>query len=324
MTEFEDEEPEAPHGNGFANDPDAGEQAGRQDDKPAKPVKKGSFWKELPILIVVALVLTFLIQTFVARVYVIPSGSMELTLHGCDGCTGDRILVDKLTFDFTDPRPGDVVVFKGPTGWDESEFNVDESTNVVVRWLRQFGSSIGIGSPPEYDLVKRIIAVGGQTIQCCNAQHQTLVDGKPLNEPYVYILPGSESSAYKPFGPITIPQGDLWVEGDSRGNSDDSRIQNGGGLHGVVPVSDVIGVARTIIWPPSRWRGIGETNPQTMAIASAPAWVQGAPLGIGSQPRSPRCGWANAPGAGCAPGTSSPATGYVVSGVSSNHAEITR
>jgi signal peptidase I len=139
------------------------ERTGRRVGKPAKPVRKGSFWKELPILIVIALVLTFLIQTFIARVYVIPSGSMELTLHGC---TGDRILVDKLTFDFTDPRPGDVIVFKGPAGWDQSEFNVDEANNVVVRWLRQFGSSIGIGTPPEYDLVKRIIAVGGQTVQC--------------------------------------------------------------------------------------------------------------------------------------------------------------
>ncbi len=112
-----------------------------------KPVKKSSFWKELPILIGIALVLTFLIQTFVARVYVIPSGSMEQTLNGCPGCTGDRILVDKLSFDFTNPSPGDVVVFKGPPGWAESEFNVQESHNVVVRWLRQFGSSIGIGSP---------------------------------------------------------------------------------------------------------------------------------------------------------------------------------
>jgi signal peptidase I len=289
LSEDDDEKSEAAHRDGdradVMDDPGieetAEEESGRQDDKPAKPVRKGSLWKELPILIVVALVLTFLIQTFIARVYVIPSGSMEQTLHGCTGCTGDRILVDKLTFDFTDPRPGDVIVFKGPTGWDQAEFNVDEPSNVVVKWLRQFGSSIGIGTPPEYDLVKRIIAVGGQTVQCCNAQHQLLVDGKALTEPYVYVLPGTEIAAYQPFGPITIPKGDLWMEGDSRGNSDDSRIQNGGGLRGVVPVSDVIGVARTIIWPPSRWRGIGETNAQTTAIASAPAWERGAPSGVG-------------------------------------------
>ncbi len=132
--------------------------------------------------------LTFLIQTFVARVYVIPSGSMEQTLNGCPGCTGDRILVDKVTYDFTSPSPGDVIVFKGPPGWSESEFNVTESSNVVVKWLRQFGSSIGIGSPPEYDLVKRVIAVGGQTISCCDTQNRVMVDGKPLNEPYIYWM----------------------------------------------------------------------------------------------------------------------------------------
>jgi len=247
-----------------------------------KQQKKGSFWKELPILIVIALVLTFLIQTFIARVYVIPSGSMEQTLNGCTGCDGDRILVDKLTFDFTDPEPGDVVVFKGPPGWDQSEFNVDETNNVVLKWLRQFGSSIGIGTPPEYDLVKRIIAVGGQTVSCCDAQNHTLVDGKPLNEPYVYLEPGSESMAYHKFGPVKIPQGYVWVEGDNRGDSNDSRFQNNGGINGIVPVSDVIGIARTIIWPPSRWRGIGATNPQTLAMGlEAPGWTEGLPAGIG-------------------------------------------
>ncbi|HVV23431.1 MAG TPA: signal peptidase I [Pseudonocardiaceae bacterium] len=261
---------------------DPGEPAGK---KAPKPKKKGSFWKELPILIGIALVLTFLIQTFVARVYVIPSGSMEQTLNGCPGCTGDRILVDKLTYDFTDPEPGDVIVFKGPPGWAESEFNVTESNNVVIRWLRQFGSSIGIGSPPEYDLVKRVIAVGGQTISCCNKNNQVVVDGKPLKEPYIYWTPG-EPPRQQAFPPVKIPQGDLWVMGDNRNDSYDSRYQNGGGIRGVVPESDVIGIARTIIWPPSRWRGVGEINPQTLAQSlGAPNWPDGVlspPLGVGT------------------------------------------
>ncbi|HKN98754.1 MAG TPA: signal peptidase I [Pseudonocardiaceae bacterium] len=252
-------------------------------DKPAKPKKKPSFWKELPILIGIALVLTFLIQTFVARVYVIPSESMEQTLNGCTGCTGDRILVDKLTYDFTNISPGDVIVFKGPPGWSESEYNVDESNNVVIRWARQFGSSIGIGSPPEYDLVKRVIAVGGQTVQCCDSQNRVLVDGKPLNEPYIYWIPG-EPHRQAPFAPVTVPKGDLWVMGDNRNNSSDSRFQAGGGLKGVVPESDVIGIARVIIWPPGRWGGIGETNPQTQAHA-LPALdipVNVPPVGVGT------------------------------------------
>lgn len=253
---------------------------GQSPPQARKPVKKTSFWKELPILIGIALVLTFLIQTFVARVYVIPSGSMEQTLHGCPGCTGDRILVDKLTFDFTDPEPGDVVVFKGPPGWTESEFNVQESSNVVVRWLRQFGASIGIGAPPEYDLVKRVIAVGGQTVSCCD-HNRVVVDGKPLNEPYVYWQPGFDLNQ-APFKPVTIPKGGLWVMGDNRNNSDDSRYQNHGGLGGVVPESDVIGIARTIIWPPGRWGGIGETNPQTTVQSLPQLPLQWAPLGVGT------------------------------------------
>jgi signal peptidase I len=250
---------------------------------PPRPVKKTSFWKELPILIGIALVLTFLIQTFIARVYVIPSGSMEQTLNGCPGCTGDRILVDKLTYDFTDPSPGDVVVFKGPPGWAQSEFNVTESSNVVVRWVREFGSSIGIGAPPEYDLVKRVIAVGGQTVSCCDSQNRVLVDGKPLNESYIYWMPGM--AAKQPdFAPVKIPQGDLWVMGDNRNDSYDSRFQNGGGINGVVPVNDVIGIARTIIWPPNRWRGIGELNPQALSLSLGdPQWqVSAPPLGVGA------------------------------------------
>jgi signal peptidase I len=277
------EEPETePVGaGGGPKDPAAPEEpAGR---KAPRPKKKSSFWKELPILIGIALVLTFLIQTFVARVYVIPSGSMEQTLNGCTGCTGDRILVDKLTFDFTDPSPGDVVVFKGPPGWSESEFNVDESNNVVVRWLRQFGSSIGIGAPPEYDLVKRVIAVGGQTVSCCDKQNRVIVDGKPLNEPYIYWMPGM-APTQQPFPPVQIPQGDLWMMGDNRNDSLDSRFQANGGIHGVVPVSDVIGIARTIIWPPSRWQGIGEIDPQTLSQSlGAPNWPATLPpLGIGT------------------------------------------
>jgi signal peptidase I len=93
-----------------AENPDRGRAAHRRQ-------KKGSFWRELPLLVVTALVLTFLIQTFLARVYVIPSQSMEQTLNGCPGCTNDRVLVDKVTYNFTAQRPGDVVVFKGPDAW---------------------------------------------------------------------------------------------------------------------------------------------------------------------------------------------------------------
>jgi signal peptidase I len=245
--------------------------------------RKLPFWVELPALVVVALVFTFLVQSFVARVYVIPSGSMEMTLIGNNG-TGDRILVDKVVYDFHSPRPGDVVVFKGPPGWDQTEFYVDTTTNPVVKWLRQLAADVGIAKPNEYDLVKRVIAVGGQTIMCCDAQNRVVVDGKPLDEPYIYWQPGRPGPADQlRFGPIKIPQGYLWVEGDNRSNSNDSRYQNGGGIKGVVPVANVIGKARTIIWPPSRWQGIGDHNPDPATIAAGePTWGQPGPgTGVG-------------------------------------------
>jgi signal peptidase I len=259
------------------------------------PRKRRGFplWVELPVLVVVALMFTVLIQTFVARVYVIPSGSMELTLNGDNG-SGDRILVDKVVYDFNAPRPGDVVVFRGPPGWDQTEFFVDNSGNPVVRWLRQVASSIGVAKPNEYDLVKRVIAVGGQTISCCDADNRVVVDGRPLDEPYVYWQPGRPGPARQlRFGPIMVPPGYLWVEGDNRSNSDDSRYQNGGGVHGFVPVANVIGKARTIIWPPSRWRGIGDHNPDPTAVGAArPTWGGQVPdTGVGVLVTVPTLWW---------------------------------
>ena len=138
---------------------------------------------------VVALVLTFLIQTFLAKVYVIPSGSMETTLHGCTGCNNDRVLVDKVTYRFGDPEPGDVVVFRGPETWRNSEFTVEETANPLLRALQGLGSLVGLAPPDEKDFVKRVIAVGGQTVACCDPRNRVLVDGQPLDEPYIYYLP---------------------------------------------------------------------------------------------------------------------------------------
>ncbi|TNC22521.1 signal peptidase I [Amycolatopsis alkalitolerans] len=250
-----------------------------------KPKKQRSFWVELPILIVVALVLAFVFQQFFARVYTIPSGSMEATLHGCTGCYGDKILVDKITYDFTDPSPGDVVVFKGPEPWVESEGPVERSSNPVVRFFQNIGSVFGLAPPDERDFVKRIIAVGGQTVSCCDAQNRVVVDGKALNEPYIHWVDPNDPHQ-DPFDPVTVPKGDVWVMGDNRNDSCDSRCQGGGGLRGVVPVSDIIGKARIIVLPPSRWGGISDTNPQKNAqpVAlgmSAPNWQQGVPLGVG-------------------------------------------
>lgn len=231
-----------------------------------KGKKRGSFLKEVGILVVVALVLSVVLQTFVARVYLIPSQSMEPTLHGCAGCTGDRILVDKLTYRFTDPKPGDVIVFRGPESWDK-EFSSNRSSNTFVRGLQEVGSFVGLVAPDENDLVKRIIATGGQTVQCLPGDEGVKVDGKLLNEPYLMNPPSPLPGANTPcqgrnFGPITVPDGNVWVMGDNRTDSADSRYHIGDELQGTVPESNIIGKARWIVLPFSRIGSISSVNPQ--------------------------------------------------------------
>jgi signal peptidase I len=241
--------------------------------------KKKSALREFVILAVIAVVLYYVMLTFVARPYLIPSESMEPTLHGCAGCVGDRIMVDKLSYRFGSPHPGDVIVFKGPPSWNAGYKSI-RSNNTALRWVQNALSFIGFVPPDENDLVKRVIAVGGQTVQC-RADTGLTVNGKPLKEPYlnpatmmadpsVYPCLGSE------FGPVTVPPGRLWVMGDNRTHSADSRAHctsvpaealkgvlcTGDPMSGTVPVSNVIGKARFIVWPPSRWGGVGSVNPQ--------------------------------------------------------------
>lgn len=251
---------------GQGDDPIHTEMTDRQGDAEKEPKKKseGSFWRELPILILVALVLSFVIQTFIARVYLIPSESMQPTLHGCPGCTGDRILVEKVSYRFSEPEPGDVLVFRGTGPWAE-DFVSTRSDNVIVRGFQELGSAIGIVPPDENDLVKRVIAVGGQTVQCCDEQGRVLVDGRPLDEPYVAsdfpFEPGqldcdTDVRSGRCFGPIRVADEHLWMMGDNRNQSKDSRWYVGDESDGAVPVDNVVGKARWIILPPSRWGSI--------------------------------------------------------------------
>jgi signal peptidase I len=210
---------------------------------------------------VVAFVLTALIQTYLGRVYEIPSGSMETTLHGCDGCTNDRVLVDKLSYHFGDATPGDVIVFAGPDNWQDSDFKARRSNNILVRGLQAEGSLVGLGPPSEKDLIKRIIAVGGQTVACCDSRNRVTVNGKPLDEPYVYFLPEAGPPTQTEFGPVRVPEGQLWVMGDSRNNSADSRVPG----HGPIPVENVIGKARYVVLPFRRFQHIPNPNPQLAA-----------------------------------------------------------
>jgi signal peptidase I len=247
------------------------------DSQPEK--KKHGALREGAILISIALVLYYVMLTFVARPYLIPSESMEPTLHGCPGCTGDRIMVDKLTYDFSSPEPGDVIVFKGPPNWNVGYKSI-RSDNTAVRWVQNALSFIGFVPPDENDLVKRVIAVGGQTVEC-RASTGLTVDGKRLDEPYLDATTMSADPKIYPclgseFGPVKVPEGRLWVMGDNRTHSADSRAHcgktpadvqralmcTGDPMLGTVPIDNVIGKARFIAWPPSRWGGVGSQNPQ--------------------------------------------------------------
>ena len=153
--------------------PQAGSASAPADEEQEKPKK--SALREGALLIGIAVVLYYVMLTFVARPYLIPSESMEPTLHGCSGCVGDRIMVDKLTYRFGSPEPGDVVVFKGPPNWNISYKSI-RSDNPTMRWIQDALSGVGFVPPDENDLVKRIIAVGGQTVQC-RADTGLTVDG---------------------------------------------------------------------------------------------------------------------------------------------------
>lgn len=235
--------------------------------------RKLAFWKELLLLAGVAILLTILIQTFLAKVYVIPSGSMETTLHGCTGCTNDRVLVDKVTYNFTDISPGDIVVFRGTDGWASETYTGEDSANPLVKGAQTLMSLVGIAPPDEKDFVKRVIAVGGQTVACCDALNQVMVDGQPLEEPYVYYLPEAGPARQIPFGPVTVPEGEYWMMGDSRNNSADSRAAG----HGPIPEENIIGKVRLVVLPFDRFGWVSAVDPQTTANA---AGAQGLPAGL--------------------------------------------
>jgi signal peptidase I len=249
-------------------------------ERRAKPARRSPWW-ELPLLIAVAILVAIGVKTFLVQPFYIPSASMEKTLHGCPGCAGDRILVNKTIYHVRDPKPGDIVVFKLPAAWQDSaardEIAASESGNVVSRTVRWFGQLIGFVPPNEKDLVKRVIAVGGQTVKCCDSQGRVQVSDngtagpwRSLDEPYIFT-DGSGVSAT--FGPVTIPAGRLWVMGDHRNDSADSRVHCGSSnvldasgqstaaacdpIRSTVSDDDVIGKAVLIIWPVSRWRTLG-------------------------------------------------------------------
>ncbi|MFB7851215.1 MULTISPECIES: signal peptidase I [unclassified Streptomyces] len=204
--------------------------------------KPRSFWKELPLLIGIALVLALLIKTFLVQAFSIPSDSMQNTLQ-----RGDRVLVDKLTPWFgAEPERGEVVVFHDPGGWLENTETPEP--NAVQKFL----SFIGLmPSAEEKDLIKRVIGVGGDVVEC-KKNGPVTVNGKALDD-QSYIFEGNSSCNDEPFGPIKVPEGRIWVMGDHRQNSLDSRYHQELPGNGTVSNDEVVGRAFVVAWPINRW-----------------------------------------------------------------------
>lgn len=208
----------------------------------SRPERRGRSWVgDLPRLVLVALVLTLLLRAFVIQAFSIPSRSMEPTLQ-----VGDRVLVSKLAYRFGQVQRGDVIVFDGRgsfVGVDE----VSPAGGLLPRVAQGVGTFIGI-SASEKDYTKRVIGLPGDRVVCCDGAGRIKVAGQPVQEPYV--MPGDAASE-QTFD-VVVPAGRLWVMGDHRSDSADSRAHLGDPGGGTVPLDRVVGKVLVRFWPPSR------------------------------------------------------------------------
>lgn len=214
----------------------------------------GTFIRDVLIIFAIAILVSFLIKTFLIRSFYIPSGSMEDTLD-----INDRIIVNELVPGVVPVQHGDIVVFTDPGGWLQNDPTTihKEQSNPILAGIDGFLTFIGLSSADSDDhLVKRVIGLPGDHVTCCNALGQIEVNGVPLKEPYITLPPGETEAASVPFD-VTVPKGDLWVMGDNRWNSQDSsRNQNLPG-RGFVPIKNVVGRAFVISWPVGHWTILG-------------------------------------------------------------------
>lgn len=202
-------------------------------------------WWDVPVTIAIALGVVLLITTFLVKPFSIPSGSMENTLQ-----IGDRVLVNRAVFRTRDIERGDVVVFDGSGRFVPAQVIPDRDpiTGALV-WV---GQSFGLVTPDSTDFIKRVIGVGGDRVTCCDADGRITVNGVPLEENYLY--PG-DAPSLQAFD-VEVPAGMLWVMGDHRSASADSRSHLGSPGGGFIPEDAVVGRAMNVVWPLSRLSSI--------------------------------------------------------------------
>lgn len=196
-------------------------------------------WWDLPVTLLVCFGVVILITTFIAKPFSIPSGSMENTFQ-----VGDRVLVNRLVYHFRPIERGDVVVFDGTDSFVPAGEQV--SVNPIAAAATWLGRSVGLVQPEGTDFIKRVIGVGGDTVACCDAEGRVTVNGVPLQEES-YLYPGDAPSdqAFE----VVVPEGMMWVMGDHRSNSADSRAHLGDPGGGMVPQGKVVGRAMNVLWP---------------------------------------------------------------------------
>ena len=260
-----------------ASKPEAGEDESAPRGSTGAPAdkKKKSFWRELLTIVVAAAVLTLVVKGFVVQVYRIPSASMENTLQ-----IGDRVLVNKLIYHFRGIARGDIVVFSGQNSWGPPA--PAPSSDPVLRVFDDVLSDIGLHTSQTY-YIKRVIGLPGDKVACCTDGKMT-VNGLQLSESS-YLYPGNAPSAFA-FA-TTVPAGYVWVMGDHRGDSEDSRYHTGEPGGGAVPENEVVGRAFLVIWPLSQFGDLPIPSTFSQAAlhagaASAAVLGGGAAVTVGS------------------------------------------
>ncbi len=199
---------------------------------------KKSTLRELPILLVSALILSVIVKTFFVQFFFIPSGSMENTLQ-----VNDRVGVNKFGALFSDIKRGEVVVFRDPANWLTAPYDDKTGLSKVIRDSLVF---VGVmPDPAKQYLIKRVIGVGGDRVVCCNAEGKLEVNGVAVNEPYIYAGDKPSDSNFD----VKVPKGFIWVMGDHRGASADSRFHTDDPNKGMVPLDKVTGRALVVVWP---------------------------------------------------------------------------
>ncbi|GAA3602223.1 signal peptidase I [Agrococcus terreus] len=204
------------------------------------------FVRDIVVIFLVALLISFLVKTFLIRPFWIPSESMNDTLQ-----VDDRIIVSLLTPALIPIEHGDVVVFEDPGGW-LPEPPQEEETGLAGA-VDGFLTFVGLAPEDEHGyLIKRVIGLPGDRVECCNDFGQLLVNGQAIDEPYLRLDAEGQPASSMSFD-VTVPEGHLWVMGDNRNHSGDSRAHMDAPGGGFVPIQTVVGRALVVSWPLERW-----------------------------------------------------------------------